>query len=140
MKKSSVVLDAIKAMREELKQSHHSKKECETITSKLSNWYLVLAKVGSIYDWKGKANFNRNDFEKAEKIFPKFQSEISRYKEYAGQKKECVQICKVLSDFVSLMQSRLDLNKQAFMRIDQDEACSFADESPGNDSDFYDYV
>ena len=119
MKRSSVVLDACNAMREELKKSHHSKKECETIPSQLSNWYLILEKINSVYDEDSENDFEQVDFEKAMKVFPKFQSAVSKYKNYAGQNKDCVQICKVLSSFVSEMQSLLELNKQAFLEIER---------------------
>ena len=131
MKHSSVVLDACKDMREELKKSHHSKKECETIPSQLSNWYLILEKIDSIYDEYSENNFDRVDFEKAMEIFPKFQSTVSKYINYAGQKKNCVKICKVLRKFVSDIQSLLELNKQAFLKIDQYYACSANFVDPG---------
>ena len=69
--------------------------------------------------------------ERARKIFSKFQSTVSRYKNYAAHKKECVHICEVLSSFVSKMQSLLELNKQAFQRIERYYACSANLVDPG---------
>lgn len=126
MKTSSVVLDACNSMREEFKKSHYSKKECETIPSQLSNWALILDRIDSVYDEDCENNFDETDFEKAMKVFPKFQSTVSNYKNYAKQKKECVQICKVLSTYVSGVQSLLELNKQAFLEIERYYA------NPGN--------
>jgi len=131
MKHSSMVLDAFKDMRQELRQSHHIKSECETIPSQLSNWYQILVKVDSVYDENSENNFSQDDFERARKIFSKFQSTVSRYKNYAAHKKECVHICKVLSSFVSKMQSLLELNKQAFQRIERYYACSANLVDPG---------
>lgn len=126
MKTSSVVLNACNSMREEFKKSHHSKKECETIPSQLANWALILDRIDSVYDEDSENNFDETDFEKAMKVFPKFQSVVSKYKNYARQKKECVQICKVLSGYVSDVQSLLELNKQAFLEIERYYA------TPGN--------
>ena len=80
----------------------------------------------SVYDEDSENNFDETDFEKAMKVFPKFQSVVSKYKNYARQKKECVQICKVLSAYVSDVQSLLELNKQAFLEIERYDA------NPGN--------
>lgn len=131
MKRSSAVLDACNNMREELKKSHHSKKECETVPSQLANWYLILERINSVYDEDSDNDFDEADFEKAMKVFPKFQSLVSKYKNYAGQKKECVQICKVLSNFVSEKQSLLELNKQSFINIERYYACSANFVDPG---------
>ena len=65
MKTSSEVLDACNAMRQELKKSHHSKKGCETIPSQLTNWFLILDRIDSVYDVDSDNNFDEDDFEKA---------------------------------------------------------------------------
>lgn len=120
MKHSSKVLNACKLMREELRKTHHSKKECETIPSQLSNWSIILSRIDSVYDEDCSCSFTKQDFEKAMEIFPKFQSNVSRYLNYVGNKKECAEICQVLKEFVSEKQSLLELNKQHFLSIERE--------------------
>ena len=88
MKHSSKVLNACKLMREELKKSHHSKQECETIPSQLANWSIILSRIDSVYDENGSCSFTERDFELAMRIFPVFQSKVSKYLNYAANKQE----------------------------------------------------
>ena len=69
MKHSSMVLDAFKDMRQELRQSHHTKSECETIPSQLSNWYQILVKVDSVYDENSENNFSQDGHSEGQKWY-----------------------------------------------------------------------